>query len=125
MISFESRGSTDKTEAFLKKMVRGDVFDILDRYGQEGVSILSNATPVDSALTANSWYYEIVKHRGTYSIVWRNSHVVDGFPVAIMLSYGHGTRTGGYVTGRDYINPAMRPLFDRIANDVWKAVTSL
>lgn len=125
MISFESRGSTDKTEAFLKKMVKGDVYDILDRYGREGVAALANATPVDSRLTANSWYYEIVKSRGTYSIVWRNSHVVSGFPVAIMLQYGHGTRTGGYVAGRDYINPAMRPIFDRIANDVWKAVTSL
>lgn len=88
-----------------------------------GVNALSNATPVESALTASSWYYEVESRRGYHSIRWYNSNVNQGVPIAIILQYGHGTGTGGYVRGRDYINPAIRPVFDQIANEVWKEVT--
>lgn len=124
MISFESRGSFGKLESFLTRMSKGDLFNTLDQYAREGVNALANATPVDSGLTAASWNYEIRRTRGSYSIIWTNSHVVDGRPVVIMLHYGHGTGTGGYVQGQNFINPAIRPVFDRISENVWKAVTS-
>lgn len=124
MITFESTGSFNKTESFLTQMSKGDIFQALEKYAQQGVSALSAATPVDSGATAMSWGYEIQKSRGSYSITWTNTNVVNGAPIAIMLQYGHGTGTGGYVRGRDYINPAMKPVFDRIAEQVWKAVTS-
>lgn len=124
MFSFESKGSFDKTEAWLKRLAEGDVFATLEHFGQEGVNALSAATPLDSGLTASSWYYEIVQDATSYSIIWGNSNVVDGRPIAVLIQYGHGTGTGGYVQGRDYINPALRGLFDRIANEAWKAVTS-
>src|SRR5688500_18393939 len=118
MITFQSSGSFGKTESFLTKMSKGDIFNRLSSYGREGVSALASATPVDSGITADSWDFEIKRSRGSYSIIWSNSHVVDGSPIAIMLQYGHGTGTGGYVQGRDYINPAIKPVFDRIAADV-------
>jgi len=124
MFSIESSGSFKNLESFLKSMSRNSMYDALDQYAREGVSALASATPVDSGVTAESWNYEITKSRGSYSIVWTNSHVVDGRPIAIMLQYGHGTGTGGYVQGRDFINPAIKPIFDRIADNVWKAVTS-
>jgi len=124
MITFESRGDFKRTEAFLKKMSKGDMFSALERYGKMGVNALSNATPHDSGLTAASWTYEIRKSRGSVSITWLNTNVNNGVPVAIILQYGHGTGTGGWVQGRDYINPALRPVFDQIAENVWKAVTS-
>lgn len=123
VISFESSGS-NKTESYLEKLSKGDLFSSLDRFGREGVSALASATPVDSGVTAASWNYEIIRSRGSYTIAWTNGHIVNGAPVVIMLQYGHGTGTGGYVQGRDFINPAMRPVFDRIAENVWKAVTS-
>lgn len=124
MFSIESSGSFKNLESFLKNMSRNSMLEALDQYAREGVAALANATPVDSGVTAESWNYEITKSRGSYSIVWTNSHVVDGRPIAIMLQYGHGTGTGGYVQGRDFINPAIKPIFDRIADNVWKAVTS-
>jgi hypothetical protein len=124
MISFTSRGSTKNAESFLKNAARTDILSLLNAYGQEGVDALSKATPVDSGRAAYSWDYEVTGSRGRYSITWTNSDVENGFPVAIMLQYGYGTGTGGYVQGQDYINPAMKPIFDRIANKVWKAVTS-
>lgn len=124
MIIFESSGSFNKTESFLTKMSRGDVFQALEAYAQEGVRALSAATPIDSGATAASWAYQVQRSKGSYSITWTNGNVVNGAPIAIMLQYGHGTGTGGYVQGRDYINPAMKPVFDRIADKVWKAVTS-
>jgi hypothetical protein len=124
MITISSKGEFKKTDEFLKKMSKGDIFDSLNRYGQEGVTALSRATPVDSGITAHSWTYEVLKKGGTYSIIWNNTHVVDGRPIAILLQYGHATGNGGYVSGRDYINPALRPIFDRIARDVWREVTS-
>lgn len=123
-IVFESTGSFKKTESFLDFLQGDSIYRSLERYAQEGVRALAAATPVESGLTAASWSAEVVKKRGSYQIIWSNSHVVSGAPIAILLQYGHGTGTGGYVAGRDYINPAIQPVFDRIANDVWKAVTS-
>lgn len=124
MISIESKGDFKKTDSFLKKMTRGDIFKSLNGYGREGVHALSIATPRDSGNTADSWRYEIVSGKGYYSIIWSNTNLSDGIPVAVLIQYGHGTGNGGYVQGRDYINPAIRPIFDRIANNVWKEVTS-
>lgn len=124
MITFESSGDFERTRKALRKMSRGDIFAALDQYAQEGVSALASATPVDSGLTAASWGYEVKRSRGSYSITWTNTNIENGFPVAVMLQYGHGTGTGGYIRGQDYINPAIRPVFDLIADKVWKAVTS-
>lgn len=123
MIGFESKGSFDKTEAFLRKASKPDVFSSLSRYGQEGVRALASATPADSGETANSWYFEVVQNGTSWSIIWGNRNVVNGRPIAILLQYGHGTRTGGYVEGRDYINSALRPIFDRMAAEGWRVVT--
>lgn len=122
--SFTSSGDFKKTEKFLKTLSEGDIFKTLDRFGRQGVAALSAATPVDSGLTAMSWDYEITRTRKSWSIAFTNSHMAGTVPVAILLQYGHGTGTGGYVQGRDYINPAMRPIFDQIADEAWKAVTS-
>jgi len=122
MISIRTSGSFSKLENFLSKISRGEIFRELERYGLQGVDALSNATPVDTRLTAESWRYKIVHIRGKHSIEWYNTNVVDGKPVAILLQYGHGTGTGGWVEGRDYINPAIRPIFDQIANEVWEKV---
>jgi hypothetical protein len=124
MIGFTSKGSFKNIESFLATMTKKDIGTQLDKYGAMGVAALSSATPVESGLTAASWYYEVVRKRGSYSIMWRNSHVVAGQSVVILLHYGHGTGTGGYVQGRDFINPSIRPIFDQIAADVWKVVTS-
>ncbi len=124
MISVHSTGSFKNTLSFLKKMSRLDILGIMDSCGQEGVNALSRATPIDSGLAAQSWGFEVFSSGGFYRITWTNSDNEDGFPVAIMLQYGYGTGTGGYVHGQDYINPAVRPVFDKIANQVWKAVTS-
>lgn len=104
-------------------MKRREQFSSLERFGSIGVDALSSATPKESSLTANSWTYEIIDKRGYYAIVWKNTHIEDGVPIAIILQYGHGTRTGGFVQGRDYINPAIRPVFDQITTEMWKVVT--
>ena len=124
MLSFESRGNFNNTERFLKKMSRVEIAAALKSLAQEGVRALSAATPRDSGLAASSWGFEITRSRTTSSITWTNSDVENGFPVAIMLQYGHATGTGGWVKGYDYINPAMRPIFDKIADEAWKVVTS-
>lgn len=125
MIIFESKGSFNRTESFLQKLLKQDnVTRILEGYGKQGVAALAAATPVESGLAANSWGYEVLKTGSGYELAFTNSDIENGFPVAIMIQYGHGTGTGGYVQGRDYINPAMRPIFDQIANEIWKAVTS-
>lgn len=125
MITFESRGSFKKTEDFLKSLSDGSIYKALERYGKEGVTALANATPVSSGLSASSWYYEIKKNGGRWSIGFYNSHRIPGGPpVVILLQYGHGTGTGGYVPGYDFINPAIQPIFDKISNEVWKAVKS-
>lgn len=124
MITIESKGSFKKTESFLSKISGRSLYRSLDKYGREGVSALRSATPEESGLTAASWDYEITSSGGSYSITWLNTNVVDGIPIVILLQYGHGTGTGGYIKGQDFINPAIKPVFDRIAQDVWKAVTS-
>lgn len=124
MIEIESEGSFDRTDSFLNRLLRRDILTVLNRYGEQGVVALSNATPVRTGLTADSWYYETFKSGDSYSIVWKNSNVVAGRPVVILLQYGHGTGTGGYVKGYDFINPAIRPIFDKIADSVWREVTS-
>ena len=124
MITFSSKGDFKKTFSFFEKMKEGVHLGNLDKYGREGVPALAAATPIDTGMTASSWTYEIVRENGTASIVWSNTNVVDGVNIAVILQYGHGTRQGGYVQGRDYINPAIRPIFDKIADNAWKEVTS-
>lgn len=123
MIKFVHKGDFKKTEEFLKRNKDLDIRTILNTYGQKGVEALSENTPKDSGKTAESWSYEIVKTRKGWSIYWRNANVNQGIPIAILIQYGHGTGTGGYVQGRDFINPAIRPVFDEIADEVWKEVT--
>lgn len=125
MISVKQRGSFDKTEKFLKKSFGRNYIGILEKFGQQGVAALSAATPVDSGVTATSWSYEIIQNGSSISIVWNNSNVQKGINIAIVLQYGHGTRNGGYVSGRDYINPALKPIFDKMADAAWKEVTRL
>lgn len=124
MISVSSRGGFSKTEAFLRR-TRDLRIQILRRYGEEGVRALSLATPKDTGETASSWYYQIKEDKTSTTIEWLNRHVEDGVPIAVILQYGHGTNGGGYVEGIDYINPAMRPLFEEIANSVWKEVSRI
>lgn len=123
-VKFEVSGSFTKTERFLNRMKRREYLNVLDEFGRKGVQALRNATPVDSGATAEAWDYEIKRTRGYTEIVWTNSNINDGVPIAVILQYGHGTGTGGYVQGRDYINPAIRPIFDKIAEKAWKVVTS-
>lgn len=123
-ITFEATGNFKRTENFLKRLSNADYIKALNGIAQEGVSRLKAATPKDSGETAASWSYSVKKTRGGYTISWDNSHVEKGVPIAIILQYGHGTRNGGYVAGRDYINPAMRPVFDSMAEQAWKVVTS-
>lgn len=123
-INISASGSTKKTDAFLQRLTKRDIYSQLDAYGQEGVRLLRAATPIDSGETADAWKYEIIKSVRYKGIVWKNDHAVAGRPIAIMLQYGHGTGTGGYVQGRDYINPVIKPLFDKIALGIWKVVVN-
>lgn len=123
MIGFKVAGSFKKTTQFLEKARRGGSKD-LNRFGKMGVRALAQASPQDEGEMASSWEYRIVQNRGSVTIEWYNTDGNDGVSIAILVQYGHGTGTGGYVTGRDYINPAMRPVFDEIAKQVWKEVTS-
>jgi len=123
-LKVEQKGDWSETEKFLGKMKDGDIFSSLAQFGSAGVAALASATPAESGITANSWYYEIVQRAGYYSIRWRNSNVIDGRPIAILLQYGHGTRRGGYVEGRDYIMPAIKPVFDQIDAELRRVVNS-
>lgn len=125
MISFRQKGDFHKLTNYLEKAKESIKLGNLDKYGREGVMALSANTPVDSGLTANSWYYIIENKKGSVSITFCNSNISEGVPIAIILQYGHGTGTGGWVQGRDYINPVIRPIFDRIADEAWKEVTKL
>lgn len=125
MITFRQKGDFSKTFRFLgnaKKAIRSVDFD---KYGRRGVAALASATPVESGLTANSWYYKIDNSNESITIGFYNSNVQNGVPIAIILQYGHGTRNGGWVEGRDYINPAIQPIFDQITNDAWREVTDI
>lgn len=127
MITMESQGSWSKTEAWLRACSKNPtaVMAILDRFGLEGAAKLSQATPFDTGGTAEQWYYMATMGPGGFSLVFSNGNVIDGVPVAIILQYGHGTGTGGFVPGRDYINGVIKPLFDRLDQEIWKAVTRL
>lgn len=122
MVVIKQTGTFKNTENFLDKITRINYKNILERYAKEGVEALRSATPVDTGLTASSWDYEIEYTKRGFSILWTNSNVVDGVPIAIVLQYGHGTRNGGYVQGIDYINPAIRPVFKKIQDKLWEEV---
>ncbi|WP_347553506.1 HK97 gp10 family phage protein [Faecalibacterium sp. OF04-11AC] len=122
IIVFKQKGNFKKTRKFLKRCSNLQLDDLLDQYGKEGVEALARATPKDTGKTAASWSYAVHKSDGRITITWSNSNIVDGVPIAVILQYGHGTRNGGYVEGVDYINPAMRPIFERIAQRAWGEV---
>jgi hypothetical protein len=125
IIQITQKGSFKNTEKYLERLSKLKVDQILNKYGTIGQNALSNATPADTGLASQSWYYSIKSGPGYHSIRWHNSDTENGFPVAIMIQYGHGTGTGGYVQGRDYINPAIRPVFDQLVNEVWEEVTKI
>lgn len=124
MITFKQNGNFSNLSITLKRMKRFMDNISLEKYGKEGVTALASATPVDTGLTANSWNYKIEQTKNSVSIIFYNTNIQNGVPIAIILQYGHGTRNGGWVEGRDYINPAIQPIFDRIANEAWKEVRS-
>lgn len=125
MITFRQKGDFSKFNRYLERLKEAVKLGDLNKYGRQGVQALSSATPIESGKTANSWYYKINRTKESVSITFHNSNIQNGVPIAIILQYGHGTGTGGYVEGRDYINPAIQPIFDRIAEDAWKEVTNL
>ena len=121
-VTFNITGDWSNTEKYLKRIGSGDMYKGLESLAQKGVNALRNATPVRSGIAASSWGYKIVKDKGGVTIAWTNTDTVNGVPVVVLLVYGHGTGTGGYVQGQDLVNPAIRPIFDQISNEVWKAV---
>ena len=123
MITFKSKGNFKKLSSFFERIKEAAKIGDLDKYGREGVEALRQNTPIDTGLTADSWYYEINRDDGVVSISFHNSNIQNGVPIAIILQYGHGTNNGGWVEGRDYINPAIQPIFDKIAEDAWKEVS--
>lgn len=125
MIKFRQKGDFSKLTRYLANVNKAVKVRDLDKFGKEGVAALASATPVDSGQTANSWYYEIEQKNGSATITFCNSNIQNGVPIAIILQYGHGTRNGGWVQGRDYINPAIQPIFDKIAENAWREVTKL
>ena len=125
MISFRQKGDFSKLNRYLERVKESAKIGVLDKYGREGVAALASATPVETGKTANSWYYEIKRQNGSVSLEFKNSNIKDGVPIAVILQYGHGTGTGGWVQGRDYINPAIQPIFDKIADSAWKEVTKI
>lgn len=122
MFSVIQRGSFKNLKRFMNNVEKGVIFNALESYGRQGVEALQSMTPVDSGITSASWYYKIEQGKEVTRIIWYNSNINKGVNIAIILQYGHGTGTGGYVAGRDYINPAVQPVMDRIADKVWKAV---
>lgn len=122
-ISFSQKGDFSNLEDFLRRNKRKSYLKVLEEYGKKGVNALKASTPVDSGLTASSWYYDISEENGQAAINFCNSNVNDGVQIAIILQYGHGTRNGGWVEGRDYINPAIQPIFDQLADSAWREVT--
>lgn len=123
MIGIRQKGSFSKTEKLLKKSLGRNYLSILEKYGQQGVAALSVATPVDTGYTASSWRYKIIQNDSAISIAWENTNVQNYVNIAVILQYGHATRNGGYVEGVDYINPALRPIFQKLANAAWREVT--
>lgn len=125
MISFRQKGDFSKATRYLERLKEAAKLGVLDKYGREGVATLASATPTETGLTASSWSYTIERQNGSVAIVFENSNINKGVPIAVILQYGHGTGTGGWVQGRDYINPAIQPVFDRIADEAWKEVTKI
>lgn len=125
MVTFRQKGDFSKLSTFLERAKETVRLGDLDKFGRAGVDALASATPVDSGKTATSWYYEITRKNGSVSISFHNSNIQNGVPIVIILQYGHGTRNGGWVKGRDYINPAIQPIFDQIAENTWKEVRQL
>ena len=124
-LRIKHKGNFNNVDRFLKKMDDPSFFSqILNKFGKIGVDALAIATPIDSGLTAVSWTYEILQENGRTQINWYNTNENQGVNIAVILQYGHGTGTGGYVQGRDYINPAMRPIFDHMAEEIWREVTN-
>lgn len=122
MIRMDSKGDFRKTREFLNRVKSPEIYSELDSYGRRGVAALSSATPKLTGMAATSWRYRIIKDRRHISIEWYNIDKVNGTPIVILLQYGHATGTGGYVQGRDFINPSMKPIFDQIAENVWRKV---
>lgn len=125
MISFRQKGDFSKLNRYFERLRETAKIGALDKYGRAGVAALASATPTETGLTASSWYYEIKRQNGSVSIEFLNSNVNKGVPIAIILQYGHGTGTGGWVEGRDYINPAIQPIFDQLAEEAWMEVTKI
>ena len=125
MISFTQKGDFSKAMRYLERIKEVARLGIFDKYGREGVAALAAATPIDSGETAKSWSYKIERKRNSAAIVFYNSNIHNGVPIAIILQYGHGTRNGGWVEGRDYINPAIQPIFDRLVAELWREVTKV
>ena len=125
MIGFRQKGDFSKTVNYFQRLKNANIIRILERYGQEGVAALSSATPVDSGLTASSWYSKVEVNNTSAKLIFCNSNVNKGVNIAVILQYGHGTGTGGWVEGRDYINPAIQPIFDKIVQNAWGEVTRL
>ncbi len=125
MITFTQKGDFKNSRAFMKALKDADFLDALDKYGQQGVEALRRATPKDTGATADAWDYTIKRTSNSVSIQWTNSNAPYGVPVAILIQYGHGTRNGGYVEGIDYINPALKPIFEEISEGAWREVTRL
>ncbi len=124
LLYVKQKGDFKHAETFLNKMLKRDYITVMKRYGEKGVKELKEATPKDTGKTSESWYYEILESKGRVSLYFKNSNIVNGVPIAIVIQYGHATRNGGFVQGRDYINPVLQPLFDEMANKIWKEVTS-
>lgn len=126
ILSISAKGDFSKTLSWLKRLKFEKLMDKLKMYGDQGVIALSNATPKRTGLTAGSWSYEIEQTKTSITITWKNSNMArDAIPIALLIQYGHGTRTGGYVQGIDYINPALKPVFEEITENVWKEITTL
>ena len=125
IITYRTKGDITKTETFLKRLMKQDLKSILNKYGQLGVEALSKATPVDTGKTAASWDYEVTIAPGSATLTWTNSNTNQGIPIALLIQYGHGTPTGGYVPGQDYIKPAIRPIMDELTKALWKEVSEL
>lgn len=125
MISFRQKGNFSKFNRYMERIKEVVKLGTLNKYGREGVRALESATPFDTGNTSRSWYYEIERTNDSVSITFNNSNINQGVPIAIILQYGHGTNHGGWVEGRDYINPAIQPIFDKIADEAWKEVTKI
>lgn len=125
MITFSHKGNFNGLEQFLNKLFKKEYLNILDKYGEKGVEALREVTPRDTGLTANSWYYVISHNKKTSSIEFCNSNIQEGTNIALIIQYGHATGRGTYVQGRDYINPALKPIFDQLAEEMWEEVSKL